>query len=288
MGRIARARNAKSTKVVAMTAAMVAIATATGFAAGNNFKVSGGDGGGAKLECPRGMARLGQKFSVDASVFPGDPVPQITIVATIAADGFLVEKVNTGVHTGTHLDSPGHFIEGGRTVDQLAAEEFVWPAYVVDVKARMAAVADDGFQLSVADIKAYEKANGKIKPGSMVIIRTGFDKFYGTPAFLNDTPGFSAAAVQWMVDNRNIGGVGSDTFGPDASTDSTFGATYTILNNNRVAIPGLNNLDALQVKGDIMMAPTVALKNGSGYQTDPLACLGRTNDGASNHDGNDD
>jgi kynurenine formamidase len=278
-------RISKPVKALGLALGLVTIATTAGIAAGNNYKLTGGDNSGAKLECPAGLVRLGHVFDENASVFPGDPSPHIVLATTIPGEGFQVEEVTTGTHTGTHLDAPGHFITGGRTVDQLTAEELVWPAYVIDVRARMAAVADDGFQLSIADIKAYEQQNGKIKKGSMVIIRTGFDQFFRTPAFLDAAPGFAGAAVQWMVDQRKIGGIGSDTFGPDATSDALFSATNTILANGKVAIPGLNNLAALQIKGDIIMAPTVALRAGSGYQTDPLGCLGRDQGG--NHDNDD-
>jgi kynurenine formamidase len=264
-------------KVLPVGVAMAALSGTAVFAAGNDFSIRGGDGGGAALNCPNGMVRLGQVFSEASSVFPGDPAPVISLATTIAADGFQVEKVITGTHTGTHLDAPGHFVAGARTVDDLAATDFVWPVYVIDVVARIASPTPDDFQLSVADIKQYEKQNGKIAKGSMVVLRTGFDTKFGTPAFNNPAPGFSGAAVQWMVDKRNIDGIGSDTFGPDATSDAAFDATFTILNNNRIAIPGLNRLASLQVKGDIMMASAVALKDGSGYQVDPLGCLGRTN-----------
>lgn len=260
--------------VVAIGAAVGLLSVAGVAIASTAVRVDGGRGSGARLSCPGGMSRLGHEFNEAASVFPGDPAPHIELVANIPANGYQVELVSTGVHTGTHLDAPGHFIAGGRTIDELDASEFVWPAYVIDVRARMAAAADDGFQLSVADIQAYERANGRIARGSMVIIRTGFDEFYGTPAFLEAAPGFSGDAVQWMVDNRLIGGIGSDTFGPDATSDADFAATYTILANNRVALPGLNNLESVAVDRDIIMAPTVALSDGSGYQTDPLACHG--------------
>jgi kynurenine formamidase len=269
-----RSRRSRTT-VFAAVAGLATFAASGAVAVGVGVSFKGGDGGKASLECPRGMARLGHVFSVNASVFPGDPVPEIKVVANIPDDGFQVEEVKTGVHTGTHIDAPGHFIEGARTIDDLAAKEFVWPAYVIDVRARMAATAEDGFQLTVDDIRAYERENGKIAKGSMVIIRTGFDQFYGTPAFLGDTPGFSGDAVNWLVANRQIGGVGSDTFGPDATSDADYSATYNILAADKVALPGLNNLAELQVKGDLIMAPAVALKDGSGYQTDPLACLGQ-------------
>jgi kynurenine formamidase len=244
------------------------------YAATQAVRVEAGKDTGARLTCPGGMTRLGHPFSEQSSVFPGDPSPHISLATTIPNDGFQVELVETGVHTGTHLDAPGHFIEGGRTVDQLDASEFVWPAYVIDVRDRMAAAADDGFQLSIADVKAYERKNGKIPNKALVIIRTGFDKFFGTPAFLDAAPGFAGETVQWMVDQRRIGGIASDTFGPDATSDADFAATFTILDNDRIALPGMNNLDRLSINSDIVMAPTVALKDGSGYQTDPLACHG--------------
>ncbi len=269
-----RSRRSRTT-LFAAVAGFATFAASGAVAAGLGVSFKGGDGGKASLECPRGMARLGHVFDETASVFPGDPVPHINIVANIPTNGFLVEEVTTGVHTGTHIDAPGHFIEGARTIDDLEAKEFVWPAYVIDVRARMAATADDGFELTVDDIRAYERANGKIAKGSMVIIRTGFDQYFRTPAFLDAAPGFSGDAVNWMVANRQIGGVGSDTFGPDATSDAGFNATYNILAANKVALPGLNNLASLQVKGDLIIASAVALKDGSGYQTDPLACLGQ-------------
>jgi kynurenine formamidase len=239
------------------------------------FRVDAGNGGAA-LSCPGGMSRLGHVFDENASVFPGDPPVDIEIATTIEADGFLVERVTTGVHTGTHIDAPGHFIAGGRTVDELDATEFVWPAYVIDVRDRMAATEDDGFQLTVADIRAYERANGRIRPKSMVIIRTGFDELYGTPEYVTAaTPGFAGDTVQWLVDNRNIGGVGSDTLGPDATSDADFLATYTILANDRVALPDIDNLASLSIRDDVIIASAVPLRDGSGFMTDPLACHGR-------------
>lgn len=267
-------RHGRMAVAASLVVGLVALAGAAG--AGFHFGVRGGAGGGAQLNCPGGMVRLGHVFDEDASVFPGDPPPIISIATTIPADGFLVEEVTTGTHTSTHVDAPGHFIEGGRTIDDLEATDFVWPAYVIDVRDRMAAEEDDGFQLSVADIRAYERRHGRIQPGSLVIIQTGFDELFGTPAYAeNASPGFSGDAVQWMVDHRRIGAIGSDTFGPDATSDLDFLATFTILANDRVAVPGLNNLDALNIRGDIVIASAVALRDGSGYQTDPLACLGR-------------
>lgn len=264
-----RGRRLKGMTGVFLAFAMLSAAGIAGAMAG--FQVRGAGQSDAVLKCGGGMTRLGHVFDEDASIFPGDPSPEISIDFTIEEDFFLLETVKTGTHTGTHFDAPGHFVEGGRTVDELEANEFVWPAYVIDVRDRMASEGPD-FQLTKADIRRYERENGRIKRRSLVIIYTGFDELFGTPDYLDEAPGFSGDAVQWMFDRRGISGLGSDTFGPDASSDGDFSATFTALDNDGVAIPGLNNLDSLNTRGDIIIASVVALRDGSGYQTDPLAC----------------
>ncbi len=252
--------------------AMVSAAGAAG--ATYAFRVRGGGEGRATLACGGGVSSLAHDLNVAAPIFPGDPETSVEIFANIADDGYLVEALSLATHTGTHLDAPGHFIEGGRTVDQLDSSEFIWPAYIIDVRDRMEEEGPN-FQLSKNDIKRYERENGKIKKGSMVIIRTGLAEAYGTDAYFADAPGFSGSAVQWLVDRRDVGGVGSDNFGPDATSDELFDATYTILLNDRVALPGLTNLDSMNIKGDVIIAAPVPLEDGSAYQVNPIACISR-------------
>eukprot|EP01041_Mallomonas_annulata_P031637 gene31637-53972_t len=234
-------------RTLAATGIAVAVIGVAGVAgAGVGITITGGGKGGdrAELSCPGGMSRLAHPWGYGMSIFDGDPVTTVTIVNEIEPDGYLLEQVSTGVHTGTHLDAPGHFIEGGRTVDELQAQEFVWPAYVIDVRSRMTGTEADGFQLTIDDIKAVERSQGKIPKGAMVIIQTGFDEKFGTDEYvLGSTPGFAGDTVQWMVNARRIGGIGSDTLGPDATSDPDFSATFTILDNDRVALPDIDNLD---------------------------------------------
>ncbi len=237
------------------------------------FRVRGGGEGRAVVACNGGVSQLSHVLNEEAPIFPGDPETTIEIFATIENDGYLVEDLSLATHTGTHFDAPGHFIEGGRTVDELDASEFIWPAYIIDVRERM---EDEGpnFQLTKQDIKEYEWENGRIKRGSMVIIRTGLAEAYGTEGYFAEAPGFSGDAVQWLVDRRRIDGIGSDNFGPDATEDEDFLATYTILLNDRFALPGLTNLDSMNIKGDVIIASPIRLENGSGYQVNPIACHG--------------
>ncbi len=265
----------------------------------NGSRTTGSGAGRAVLSCPGGMSRLGHPFDEQMSVFPGDPAIHVADEYTVDNDGFKVEDIDTGAHAGTHLDVPAHFIDGARTVDQLAADEFVWPAYKIDVRGMT--FTDNLVQPS--DIKAYELIHGRIKPGSIVILQTGAEQYFGLDGpgdargvdgddnadntddlfdFVN--AGFSGDAVQWMFDRRHIDGVGADAYGPDAATDVNFDATYTALLNDGVALVALANLDALTVDKDVIIASTVAVAGGSGFTTDPIACHGHPSArGAGNH-----
>lgn len=270
--------------VLVVVVSLVAAGAVAG-AISNRVKVRASGPSPASISCPAGMSRLGHTLAEDMSIFEFDPAVEIELEYTVAADGFRVEDVRLGSHAGTHLDVPNHFIEGARSLEDFAAEEFVWPVYKIDVRGMT--FVDNMVQRS--DIRAYEREHGKIRPGSLVVLQTGAEAFWGAEVVAQDADGnsanvddffdfenagFSAEAVQWLFDARHIDGVGSDAYGPDAAGDDTFGATFTTLLNDGVALVALANLDTVSVRSDIIMAPTVALEDGSGFATDPIACHG--------------
>ena len=237
----------------------------------------------AKITCPGGMTNLGHPFDEAMTLFEGDPAVHIEDEYTVAEDFFLVEDIDLGSHAGTHLDVPAHFVNGGRTIDQLRPDEFVWPVYKIDVRDME---FTDGL-IEKRDIIDYEKDNGFITKGMLVVLQTGAEEFWGAEEvgvdeldnsanvddfYTFENAGFSGAAVQWLFDNRDIAGIGSDAYGPDAHSDDFFLATDTALNNDGVALVALANLDSVNVRGDIILAPTVALTGGSGFPTNPIAC----------------
>lgn len=273
-------------------AAITGLAVSAGFVVGatnNEIKITGAGHGRAVVKCPGGMTRLGHALDENTSVFPFDPAIHIDLEYTVPVEGFRVEDIDTGSHTGTHLDVPSHFIEGARSIDQLSAEEFVWPAYKIDVRG----MSFDNDQVEKSDIRDYERDHGRIRPGSLVILQTGAEEFFGLGGdgdmrvvdadgnaqniddlFDFENAGFSGAAIQWMFDNRDIAGVGADAYGPDAATDENFDATFTTLANDGVALVAIANLDSVSVRGDVIMAPAPSLTEGSGFSVDPLACHG--------------
>lgn len=301
-----RAPVRKSLMIGVVAAASISL-VGVAVGAGVGVETSGSGDDAAVLSCPGGMSRLGHEFNENMSIFPFDPAIHVSELYTVADDFFKVEDIDTGAHAGTHIDVPGHFIEDGRTIEELAAEEFVWPVYKIDVRHM---TFTDNF-VEQSDIEAYEAEHGPIPPGSLVVLQTGAEEFFGLDGpgdeyrlarkgngnghgngnliqphladniddmfdFVN--PGFSFDAVQWMFDARFIDGVGSDAYGPDAATDANFDATYATLFNDGVAVVALANLDSVSVSNDVMIATGVALTDGSGATTDPIACHGASED----------
>ena len=55
-------------------------------------------------------------LSADAIIYPGDIRPRFR---EIDNGQYRVTEMTIGTHSGTHIDAPSHYLEGGRTVDQI-------------------------------------------------------------------------------------------------------------------------------------------------------------------------
>jgi len=205
-------------------------------------------------------------------IFPGDPAFTLETAATIDADGFYLQYVKEGEHTGTHWGAPGHFQKGGLLADQLDPADLFLPAVKIDVRRQAAANAD--YALSVADLVAWERRYGAIPRGSAVILWTGWESRWGTPAYENadsagvtHQPGFSTAAVRWLIDNRRLdvrGALGTDTFGPDLGTDPTFAASTLLYDQHRISLENLTNLASIPATGAYVLVGGPRNRAGSG------------------------
>ncbi len=78
------------------------------------------------------------------NVFPGDPSPQKKQTLNIAkGDVCNLTDFSMCAHNGTHIDAPFHFLNNGKTVDEMKLDAFVGDCYVArhtgDVTAENAA-----------------------------------------------------------------------------------------------------------------------------------------------------
>ena len=68
-------------------------------------------------------------LSGDTIIYPGDIRPRFHEIDT---GQYRVTEMTLGSHTGTHIDAPSHYIEGGQTVDRIPLDRLIGPARVLD------------------------------------------------------------------------------------------------------------------------------------------------------------
>jgi kynurenine formamidase len=209
--------------------------------------------------------------------FPGDPAFRITTAFTVPADGFYLQYVKEGEHTGTHWGAPCHFHTDEPCADRLDAADLVRPAVMVDVRAKVARNVD--YQVTIGDLQAWEALHGRMPAGAAVIAWTGCDRFWsarqtgrnyyncgsGRPGL--HQPGFSLAAVRWLIDRGVLGrqgALGTDTFGPDPGTDEQFRESSLVFHRHRIDLENLTGLGQLPPKGAWVVVGGPRNRDGSG------------------------
>jgi kynurenine formamidase len=229
-------------------------------------------GGGARLDRLRLVFLSHVNDPATTSGFPGDPEFTLTTAFTVPVDGFYLQYVQEGEHTGTHWGAPVHFHEHGLSADQLDPGDLFLPAVKIDIRDKAAHNAD--YALTVADLQAWEREHGRIPAESAIVLWTGWGSRWGTPAYANldaagriHQPGFSLEAAQWLVDTGRLGrrgSLGSDTFGADVGIDDTFAVSSLLFHRHRISMENMANLEALPTTGAWVLVGGPRNHNGSG------------------------
>jgi kynurenine formamidase len=195
----------------------------------------------------------------------------------VTPSGFYYEAYNycAAEHGGTHLDAPSHFAKGKWSTDQIPLEKLTGEAAMVDVSEK--ALKDPDYQISVDDIKAWEKMWGKLKDDVMLFFHTGYGSFYpdakkylgtderGVEAVAKlHFPGIDPAAADWLVKNRKIKAVGLDVASVDYGQSKDFKTHQILYTQNIPGLENVANLDKLPVKGAFVIALPMKIKGGSG------------------------
>lgn len=178
-------------------------------------------------------------------------------------------------HGGTHIDAPVHFAKGRLSVDRIPLEQLMGAAIVIDVTKQSESNRD--YQVTTADLQNWEKVNGRIPAGAIVLLRTGFGKYYpdrvkymgtdergaGAVAKLH-FPGLHPDTARWIVANRQIKAIGLDTPSIDYGQSTLFESHRILFDKNIPALENVANLDKLPVKGFSVIALPMKITGGSG------------------------
>ena len=199
--------------------------------------------------------------------------------------GWYWNILHLGEHTGTHFDAPVHWITGkdlpDNACDTIPARRFVGPACVIDVTDEVAANPD--FLLTRDALLAWEARHGRIPRGAWVLLHTGWSRRTGAQDFLNvgadgpHSPGFHQETTLFLLEERDILGVGVETVGTDAGQAGTFDPPFpnhTFMHGaGRFGLASLRNLDQLPATGAVVIAAPLKIVNGSGSPLRVLALV---------------
>jgi kynurenine formamidase len=196
----------------------------------------------------RQVVDLTHVLSPRMPVFPAFRSMQFVERFTIEKDGFQCGELTLNEHCGTHMDAPIHFVAGGETVDRIAAERLIAPLVVISIRSRVGANPDTG--VTVDDLQAWEKSYGRIPPGALVVMDSGWDQRIGdAAAFINTdqtgrahTPGFTGEAAAFLVKERDIVGVGVDTLSLDMGVSTSPAAHLAVLGAGKYGLEVIANL----------------------------------------------
>lgn len=185
---------------------------------------------------------LSHEININMSVYTKEEIPKIQDLATIKKDGYNEKVLKLCTHTGTHIDSPYHMIENGRTIDKFDLNEFVGKALIIDVTKH-----------KEIDIKSIIKYKEKIENSDFVILKTGWEKYFGKEQYLKDYPSLTEEAAKWLCE-FNIKGIGIDTISIDRMDSIDFEIHNIIFSKDKFIIENLNNLCKIEDESFILIA----------------------------------
>lgn len=158
---------------------------------------------------------MSEIIDLSRPIEPGMPhartIPDISITPTRTWDEHRMRalQISMPTHIGTHLDAPSHFVEGGRTLDDVPLSMLIGRAYCVEVlRAEPEAV-------ETADLEEALARNGvELLAGDALLIRTGWDERYDTEAYIDDHAWLAPDAARWCAEKK-LRLVGMDTITPE-------------------------------------------------------------------------
>jgi kynurenine formamidase len=144
---------------------------------------------------------LSHPWGHNAPLWPYFPDVKIERFHYHAKSGVLSQQITTFMHCTTHTDAPAHVIEGTRFIDEVPLESYFGTGVVVSIP------KDKWGVITAEDL---ENARPEIRPGDIVIVNTGWHRYYGdTRRYFVESPGTYDEAGAWLAE-KGVKGFGID------------------------------------------------------------------------------
>ncbi|MGQ0555065.1 MAG: cyclase family protein [Nitrospiraceae bacterium] len=230
---------------------------------------------------------LTHSFGSDTIVWPTEQDFRLVVQHAEDTPGgyyYASNRVEMPEHGGTHIDAPIHFSKGKQTLDQIPIERMVGIGVRIDVAEQCA--HDRNYRVAILDFERWETVHGRIPPNAIVLLDTGFSRFWPSREDYLGTklrgqegvralhfPGLHPEAAAWLVRERHVKAVGIDTASIDYGQSTKFETHVALLSHNVPVFENLANLDDLPDRGFDMIALPIKIAGGTGGPLRIIAVL---------------
>jgi kynurenine formamidase len=208
----------------------------------------------------------------DIQIYPGDPRPSISRGLTHEKDYCHVDILKLSSHTGTHIDAPYHFLKDGQRIDEIPVQRFYGNGILIDVSGK----SERGL-IDSTDLQSC--CASEIKTGDFVILKTGWDRYFGTSKYYHH-PYLSADGAGLLV-KMGVSLVGIDALNVDPTyykseqsvpavknlpDEASYGYPVhdILLSNDVLIVENLCNLDRIKAADGIYSFLPLKLKDSDG------------------------
>ena len=191
----------------------------------------------------------------DMLVWPGDPAVEVSPRLEMSkGDPANVSELRIGTHTGTHVDPPVHFIEGGAGIDQVSLDVLAGEATVADLRGHPG-------PLGRADLEGLDLPDGT----NRLLLKTDNSDQWTKPrplAFDSDYTCLSVEAAEWIIE-RGIGLIGIDYLSIEEKGSQWHPVHVKLLSHDVVIVEGLN-LSTIEPGDYTLMCLPLKILGGDG------------------------
>ncbi|MFA5181805.1 MAG: cyclase family protein [Syntrophales bacterium] len=160
-------------------------------------------------------------------VWPGDPEVSFIAAKRIArGDSCNVTGISMGMHSGTHIDAPLHFFEGGDAIDKIPLWILMGPCMVAEMNVQ-----------GLIESKDLEPLN--LDGCKRLLLKTANSLFWGSNEFRKDFSSLGESAATYLV-GKGISLIGFDYLSVEGFHAKGHAVHKTLLGNGVIILEGLN------------------------------------------------
>jgi arylformamidase len=182
-------------------------------------------------------------LSPQTVVYPGNPSIRVTLTEAVArGDSANVSEIAFGSHSGTHVDAPKHFFDGGKGIDEVSLDHLVGPAVIIE------------FDGGVQSIGERELASAELGSHTRVLLKTRNSALLHETAFVRDYTYLTPDGASYLVD-RGIQLVGIDYLSVEQFHSGHHGAHLRLLEHGVTIVEGLDLFEPSPGEYELMCLP---------------------------------